>query len=140
MAGSNKSPMSLYRDTPTSDGENAQPRDEVHCQSPEWLIREGVTCVHVQALSASAAVVVHERDEADSIVRGWAGRPWGKRAIQEIVATLTDNHTEEVLEATKESTGGFHADLIEIIRNDKTRELYTLLVTRMAREANAANG
>ena len=48
--------MSLYRDTPTSDGENAQPRDEVHCQSPEWLIREGVTCVHVQALSASAAL------------------------------------------------------------------------------------
>lgn len=87
-----------------------------------------------------AEVIVHERDEADSIVRGWAGRPWGKRAIQEIVATLTDNHTEEVLAATEKSTGGAHADLVEILRDDTTRELYTLLVTRIAHQANAAHG
>ena len=85
-----------------------------------------------------ARVTAEARKEAATIARGWHGRPWGKRAIEEIVATLTDNHTAEVLDATVTSSGGAYEDLIEIIRNPTTRELYTLLVTRLAREANAA--
>ena len=94
----------------------------------------------VKATKHYATRIAHEEHhEAGEIVRRWNARPWGKRAVEEIVATLTDNHAEEVLAATEGSTGGAYADLIEILRDETTRELYTLLVTRMAQEANAAS-
>ena len=95
-------------------------------------------------LNAVADYVAHvareEHAAATAIVENWNARPWGKRAIEEIVATLTDNHPGEVLEATAGSPGGADANLVEILRHDSTRGLYTLLVTRTAHEANTASG
>ena len=73
-----------------------------------------------------------EHQAAMKIVNDWRHRPWGARAIEELVATLENDHPEEIEEATRLSAGGAANDLVAILRNDTTRELYERLVTRRA--------
>ena len=69
---------------------------------------------------------------ARSIVAEWEHRAWGPRAIAELVAALRRSNEDDVARATRGSTGGASADLVENLRDETTRAHYARLVTQIA--------
>ena len=73
-----------------------------------------------------------EHEAGLEIVRRWRRRPKGRDAIIELVAELENTQPEEVENATPTSRGGPDNDLVAILGDETTRELYERLATRLA--------
>ena len=94
------------------------------------------TIAHELGIGATAEYATRvaraEHEAGLEIVSRWRRRPKGRDAIIELVATLENDHPEEVENATRTSRGGPGNDLVAILGDETTRELYERLVTRLA--------
>ena len=102
----------------------------------EDLISPGFGLKATQGYTVRGACAEHEATV--EIVGEWLRRPQGVLAMKELVAMLENDHPKEIANATRARAGGAKADLIQILRDETSREIYERLVTRLGKRISTA--